>query len=298
LITAEIIDYPPMQDYSMSTYRPIVASLVLLLATVSSTDAWAQEQATATAEKIERKEVKDAASGAATPYLLYHPAETTPAEDRSLLIFLYGAGGSLNNYNIRRPPYDLLRSQLAKRGYYIVVPELGPSHFMNQAARTKLDNVVAQVLKQQHISDKRVHVMGTSMGGGSSLAYAISRPDLIRSVCAVMPMTDFATWVKENPRYAPRVAAAYGGTSDKAPKAYQQTSAIENVDAFAKIPVMLIHGNADPIVDYQQSVRLAKRMQEKKYQCVLHTVEGKAHQDEVMRKLQQQAVDFFEAAAK
>jgi dipeptidyl aminopeptidase/acylaminoacyl peptidase len=233
-----------------------------------------------------------------TEYLLYHPSANTPPTKRSLLIFLYGAGGSIDLYNIKRPPYALLREQLATRGYYIVVPDLGKFHFMNDAAKKSLDGVVAQILTQQEIPEERVHVMGTSMGAGSSLAYAIHRPDLIQSVCAVMPMTDFATWVVENPGYVDRVAKAYGGTYEQAPEAYDRNSALKNGDAFANIPVMLIHGNADKIVIYEQSQRLATLLQDKSYACDFVTADKQGHKDEVMRAFQPRAVEFLEAAVK
>lgn len=256
----------------------------------------AEPNADTSAENISRHEYQDAASGARTAYLLYTPANETPPAKRALLIFLYGAGGSLENYNLKRPPYALLREQLSARGYYVVVPDLGTHHFMNDAAKAALDGVVAEVLNQQQIPATRVHLMGTSMGAGSSLAYTIHRPDRIRSVCAVMPMTDFATWVEENPHYVTSVASAYGGTYEQHPEAYDQNSALRNVDAFAHIPVMLIHGDADPTVSYAQSQRLAQRLEEKNYSVAFYTVEGQAHKDDVMQDYQRQAIEFFDAA--
>jgi len=233
-----------------------------------------------------------------TPYLLYHPAASVQQQERSLLIFLYGAGGSIRNYNLKRPPYARLRQELANRGYYIVVPELGPLHFMNDVAQESLDAVVADVLKRNSIPAGRVHVMGTSMGGGSSLAYAIRRPDLIQSVCAVMPMTDFGLWVKEKSHYLQPVARAFGGTQDEVPKVYRKNSAVFNVNAFRDIPVLLIHGTADRIVRYSQSERLAKLLQDNGSQCRLITVDNMTHKDEVMRDCQLEAVRFFEAAVR
>ena len=66
-----------------------------------------------------------------------------------------------------------------ERGYYVLIPELGPSHWMNEKARCVLDTIVDRVLMEYPIDRNRVHVMGTSMGGGSALAYAIHRPEII-----------------------------------------------------------------------------------------------------------------------
>jgi len=276
---------------------PLLLSLFLGLALFVQAES-PSANTTEPSEQITRHAYTHPTPDKVTDYLLYHPRTDTSPAKHSLLIFLYGAGGSLDLYNIKRPPYAQLRAQLAERGYYIVVPDLGKFHFMNDEAKKSLDGVVAQIRVQQEISKERVHVMGTSMGAGSSLAYAIHRPDLIQSVCAVMPMTDFATWVVENPSYLERVAKAYGGTYEQVPDAYDRNSSIRNVDAFANIPVMLIHGNADKIVVYEQSQRLAKSLQDKNYVCKFYTADKQGHKDEVMRNFQRQAIEFFDAAVK
>lgn len=140
--------------------------------------------------------------------------------------------------------------------------------------------------------------MGTSMGGGSSLAYAIHRPDLVRSVCAVMPMTDFAGWIVENPKYAARVAAAFGGTAEQIPDVYARNSAVCNIDVFADIPVMLVHGKQDTTVVYEHSLKLAGLLRDRNYVCELCTVDRMAHKDDVMQKFQIKAADFFDSAVK
>lgn len=279
---------------------------ILIVLLMHTSIAWAESSAPIiqgaaqsveeTLETITRHEFHDPATATATSYLLYHPAPSTNAAERSLLIFLYGAGGSLESYNIARPPYATLRAQLAERGFYILVPDLGKGHFMNDAAKATLDGMVDRVLKEHTIRLNHVHIMGTSMGAGSSLAYAIHRPTLIRSVCAVMPMTDFAQWVQENPRYHTSLAEAYGGTYAQVPEAYDRNSALRNVDTFAKIPVMLIHGNADDIVAYEQSKRLADLMTEKQYPFELHTAEEVGHVDDIMTEFQTRAVEFINAA--
>ncbi len=275
----------------MKTCAPFAFSLLLTLTSFGSLAA-----ESAPAENITRQEYQDPNTNTSAPYLLYTPIAVPEPEKRALLIFLYGAGGSIENYNIKRPPYAQLRAQWSERGYHMIVPELGKQHFMSDQAKATLDGIVAQVLAQQQIPGSRVHVMGTSMGAGSSLAYAIHRPNLIQSVCAVMPMTDFATWVVENPRYHDPVAKAYGGTYEEKPEAYERNSAIKNIDVFAKIPVMLIHGNADPVVVYENSQRLARLLQEKNYPVTFLTAEGQAHKDDVMQPYQSQAMAFFEAA--
>ncbi|QDT92569.1 alpha/beta hydrolase family protein [Gimesia algae] len=275
----------------------IVTTLSILIG-ISSSQLFSAETETSPPEKITRHQYSDPQTGKSTSYLLYHPDTMSNNKPASLLIYLHGAGGSLKSYNYSRQPYQKLRSKLSQREFYVVVPELGKLHFMNEAAKQALDGVTAQVLSEQKISKDRVHIMGTSMGGGSALAYTLHRPDLIRSVCAVMPMTDFADWIKENPRYAKPVTAAYGGSPQQVPDAYQANSAIQNVDTFQKIPVMLIHGLKDRTVLPGHSQKLANRLHNKQYHCELVILDDLAHSDEVMRSVQIKAADFFENAMK
>jgi dipeptidyl aminopeptidase/acylaminoacyl peptidase len=273
-----------------------IATTTAILIGFCSSPLFAAETDETFTEKITRHQYSDPQTGKITPYLLYHPVKKSDSQPTSLLIYLHGAGGSLKSYNYSREPYQKLRKELSRRGFYVVVPELGKLHFMNAAAKQALDGVTAQVLTAQKISQRRVHIMGTSMGGGSSLAYTLHRPDLIRSVCAVMPMTDFADWIRENPRYAKPVSAAYGGSPQQVPDAYHVSSAIQNVDTFQKIPVMLIHGLKDRTVLPRHSQKLAERLTEKQFQCELIILDDLAHSDEVMRSVQIQAADFFEKA--
>ncbi len=256
----------------------------------------AQEEAVSKTEVITQHRYTDQQSNTTAPYLMYPPASDTPYAKRSLLIFLYGAGGSIENYNLKREPYAQLREQLAQRGYYVIVPELGKFHFMNAQAKATLDGIVAQVLQEERIPVNRVHVMGTSMGAGSSLAYTLHRPEMIRSVCAVMPMTDMKDWVIENPGYADRLAKVYGGTYDQVPEAYDRNSAIKHVAVFEHIPVMLVHGTSDRTVLYTQSKRLADLLEANEFAYTLCTAEGQGHKDEAMREYQLIAADFFDAA--
>ncbi len=255
-------------------------------------------QHSAEADRIERRTFCPADSKRETTYLVYLPTEETGKRPPSLVVFLYGAGGSLDNFNYGREPYAILRKELAQRGYYVVVPDLGKLHFMNDEAKSTLDGLVSELLTTYSIPPERVHVMGTSMGGGSSLAYAIHRPKNVRSVCAIMPMTDFESWTRENPKYAKPVATAFGGTPEQVPQAYRRNSAIQQPDAFAETSVLLIHGRTDETVRFHHSANLDQLLQERQFNCTLLVDEKLGHVDEIVRAHQMQIADFFDAAGR
>jgi dipeptidyl aminopeptidase/acylaminoacyl peptidase len=235
----------------------------------------------------------EVAPGKTVAYLVTEPARPTAPKDRWLLVFLHGAGGSLTGYNLSRPPYAKIRQALADSSAYVIVPALGGLHFMNDEAKGSLTKVIEHVVADYQIDPKRVHLMGTSMGAGSSLAYAVNFPDRVRSVCAIMPMTDFAEWARQKPAYAERMRVAYGGTVDERPGAYDANSAVKHADALAKIPVFLVHGTADTGVPISHSDALAAILKAKGYPCTYVRLEGAAHKDEIVAPLQDQIASFL-----
>jgi len=101
----------------------------------------------------------------------------------------------------------------------------------------------------------RVHLFGTSIGAGSSLIHAMRRPRKVRSVVAIFPMTDFARWLEEQPRYREPVEEAHGISPEPRQQALGRISPIHNIAAFRDTPLYLLHGTQDSVVDPDHSRR-------------------------------------------
>lgn len=273
----------------------IAAAFVLTVLTSSALATASTAPATRAGadEALPARRQVELAPGEAVEYLITAPARPTAPADRWMVVFLHGAGGSLKSYNLARQPYARIRQALAENGAYVVVPALGPAHFMNDQAKVSLDGVIGRVLADHQIDPERVHLMGTSMGAGSSLAYAVNRPGRVRSVCAIMPMTDFADWVRENSKYAARLKEAYGGTPEEKPEAYDANSALKQATALATVPVLLVHGTADTTVAFRHSERLAAKLQSLGQDCTLIPVQDGRHSDDIVTKLQDRIVQFL-----
>ena len=276
----------------------LLASAFALIASAAPATASAAPATASTAPATQPAEPQpthhevEVTPGKTVAYLVTEPRRPTVAKDRWMLVFLHGAGGSLKGYNLSRPPYAKIRAALAENGAYVVVPALGGVHFMNDEAKDSLTKVIDRVAADYQIDPKRVHLMGTSMGAGSSLAYAVNRPDRVRSVCAIMPMTDFAEWAAQSPKYAERLKVAYGGTPEEKPEAYDANSALKNVNTFAKIPVLLVHGAADKTVPVSHSEKLAAALKAKGYRCTLIVTDG-AHKDDIVTDVQDEIAEFL-----
>jgi pimeloyl-ACP methyl ester carboxylesterase len=222
---------------------------------------------------------------------VYPPKLPRGATKAGLVIHLYGRRGSHLAYNISRPPYAALRQLLADRGYWIVVPELGGDHWMNDKAVKTLDALIDAMIAAAGV---RVRILGNSMGAGSGLVYVAQRPGVIRSICAMYPMTDFNAWLVEKPGFAASVSGAY---FDRDPAKVQltlkQRSPMQNINAFAKTPVLLLHGDADSAVPIHHSRDFAAALAAKGCPVTLHEAPGFDHDDRIAEKYQTEIADFL-----
>jgi dipeptidyl aminopeptidase/acylaminoacyl peptidase len=210
-----------------------------------------------------------------------------------LVVHLYGSGGSHKGYNIGRAPYDELRRLLAAQGYWLVVPELGPRHWMNDAACGQLDAVIAELVQRERVDPARVHLLGTSMGAGSSLIYVMRRPGTIKSVAAIFPMTDFAKWLQEKPGYRAAVEQAHGILSEQRDAALQQISPLGHPEAFRNTPVFLLHGDRDATVLLHHSRDFAAALKDKGCSVIYREVAGGTHNDSIVLSYQKELADFL-----
>lgn len=227
---------------------------------------------------------------------VYPPTKTDPMKPAGLVIHLPGAGGGHTNYNLSRPPYAALRQMLADRGYWVVVPSLGNS-WMNDTAVTSLDAIIARMRETEGIDPARVHIIGTSMGAGSGLIYVSQRPQAIRSICAIFPMTDFNAWMKETPRFAGSIKRAYDFDTKALEQLFEKRSPVRNPRAFAAVPVYLLHGDKDDIVQPHHSRDFAAALKGNGGRVTYREAPGFAHQDEIAKAYQKEIADFLTEAA-
>ena len=226
--------------------------------------------------------------------VVYAP-QPVPEGKAGLVVHLYGSGGSHreNEYNVGRAPYAAFRRLLAERGYWLVVPDLGPKHWMNAKACAQVDAVIAAMIKKERVDPERVHLLGTSMGAGSSLIYVMRRPERITSVVAVFPMTDFARWLQEKPGYRGPVEQAHGIAPEQRDATLAKLSPLLHPEAFRNVPVLLLHGDSDTVVPPHHSRDFAAALEEKGCAVIYHEVPGLTHNDKIAQAFQRELADFL-----
>ena len=235
---------------------------------------------------------------AAVECAVYPPRLSGNAGARpGLVVHLYGHSGSCRDYNLMRPAYATVRRRLWENGYWLVVPDLGGSHWMNDAARRSLDAILDGLVRDQNVDPARLHLFGTSMGGGSSLAYAMRRPGRFRSLCAIFPMTDFGQWMKEQPHYLPGIAQAHGVSPADAGAVLEALSPLRQAAAFAGTPVFLLHGDADTVVPVHHSRDFAAALRKQGVPVTFREAPGVGHDDVIAEPFQEEIVAFLAAQA-
>ena len=240
------------------------------------------------------RELPGPEGGPAITCTVYGPHPTAEGKP-GLVVHLYGSGGShlSGHYNVGRSPYDEFRRLLAERGYWLVVPELGTRHWMNETASAQLDSVIGAMIDIEGVDADRVHLFGTSMGAGSSLIYAMRRPEKIKSVVAIFPMTDFLRWLEEKPAYRTPVEQAHGIAPENREESLRRLSPMQHVDAFRNTGLFLLHGTQDSIVDPNHSRQFVKALRDKGYSVTYREAEGGTHRDEIARPYQRELADFL-----
>ncbi|MCX6960002.1 MAG: prolyl oligopeptidase family serine peptidase [Verrucomicrobia bacterium] len=227
----------------------------------------------------------------------YPPRLSDNGKFAGIVLHLYGSNGSSHVYNMMREPYAKVRRLLWERGYWLLVPNLGPTHWMNDTAANTLDGIIEGMIRDHGVDPARVNILGTSMGGSSALIYTMRHPGRVRAICAVFPATDFEQWALETPRYLKVVADAHGVEPAEEASVLQALSPINHLESFKDIPVLLIHGDDDSTVPPHHSRDFATSLQQHGFPVTYREAQGIGHDDLIAEPFQQEIVDFLTNAA-
>jgi len=149
------------------------------------------------------------------------------------------------------------------------------------------DSVAAldYIRSRSDIDTGRIFVFGQSLGGMLAIASASASPAGIRAVVAESPVHSYSMTARHwGMDIHPAVEDAYCATG--------------RVAQLSPVPLLLLHGTKDNVVDYSHSLALLKEANEPKR---LVTIEGGTHIDAMTRlygtKYQDLMVAFFEEVA-
>ncbi len=155
------------------------------------------------------------------------------------------------------------------RGYSILVPDHRGSTGHGRAYTDALHErwgeldardvigILEAVQRRDGWSPQRTAVLGSSAGGLTALVIAIERPDLLGAVVAAYPVSDIAALDSTTHRFEAHYNRTLMGEPNETVMRSRDRSPMDRIDESFAVPVLLMHGDADPVVAVEQSRRLA-----------------------------------------
>lgn len=185
-------------------------------------------------------------------YVLVLPLGYRSDDPHDVLIALHGHGSDRWQF-VRdpRPECRAARDVAAAHNMIYVSPDYrAKTSWMGPKAEADVVQIIGDLKRRHRIG--RVFICGGSMGGTSSLTFAVLHPDLVAGVAA---MNGTANHV-EYQNFQDAIAASFGGSKTVAPQEYQKRSAELNSERLT-MPTGLTTGGKDQLVPPHSVLRLA-----------------------------------------
>ena len=136
---------------------------------------------------------------------------------------------------------------------------------------------------------KRIPVFGFSMGGLTSLMFAVRHPERVSKVADIFGGIDLNDMAKRHAAYREVINNLY---PDEAAKT--AGSPLSHGRELAKFPVKIYHGATDGIVPPDCSVRLEKTLKDNGGNVELVIVPGIGHDNAILREIGDDLIEFLE----
>lgn len=225
--------------------------------------------------------VEIAASDGSVIHARLYRADTTT--DR-LLCWLHG--GPTDQWQVSfMPRIAFWRSQ----GWNILVPDhrgsTGHGRVYQQALRGQwgvLDvidtaDAIGHAYAMGWGTPSTTALVGSSAGGFTALGVAAAHTKLVAAVIAAYPVTDLADLAQRSHRFERHYTDSLVGVLPEAAHDYHDRSPLHFADELALTPLLLMHGDSDPVVPVEQSIALAARCREAGANVELVVYEGEGH---------------------
>lgn len=120
-------------------------------------------------------------------------------------------------------------------------------------------------------------VMGGSSGGFTALEVVASDSSLYCAAVVLYPVTDLIDLAQRSHRFERHYTDTLVGALPAATDRYRERSPIEHASRCATTPLLILHGDADPVVPLDHSTVFAERVRAAGGEVELHIYEGEGH---------------------
>jgi dipeptidyl aminopeptidase/acylaminoacyl peptidase len=157
------------------------------------------------------------------------------------------------------------------QGWNVLVPDhrgsTGHGRAYQQALRGRwgdLDvadtiDVITHAHAHEWGSPGHTAIVGSSAGGFTALGAAASRPELMAAAIVAYPVTDLTDLAERSHRFERHYTDTLVGPLPDAAALYTARSPLHFTERLAKVPLLVMHGDSDPVVPVEQSRAFVER---------------------------------------
>ncbi len=120
-------------------------------------------------------------------------------------------------------------------------------------------------------------IMGGSAGGFTALGAVAAEPSLFAATVVLYPVTDLMSLAQPSYRFEQHYTDSLVGPLPAMIDEYRNRSPISHPDRYTAIPMLILCGDADPVVPVEQSRLFAERVRAAGGEIELHVYEGDGH---------------------
>jgi dipeptidyl aminopeptidase/acylaminoacyl peptidase len=222
---------------------------------------------------------------------LTRPPGAAGATGLPLIMFPHGGPEARDHLT-----FDLYVQYLASLGYAVFQPNFrGSDGFGRKFAESgygewgakmqdDISDALALLIEQKVADPARVCIVGASYGGYAALAGATFTPNLYKCVVSISGPGELADFLKSRRKKFGADSDIYAywikqiGDPERDAARIAAVSPLLHVDQI-KAPILLVHGDADQIVPYDQSKDMKKALDKSGRPTRLITLENEGHSD-------------------
>lgn len=206
---------------------------------------------------------------------------------RARLIFVFsGHGGTGASCNLTRgEASERFRHEMYAAGFGFVCAECSTAAWGDEES-TEATLAAAEYCRAQGMNTgKKFSLLGFSMGGLGALMFAARHPEKTARVADVFGITDLDRFLEEG---------FYLEELSKIPKSERQARSPRRLaERYAGVPILIVHGTEDKIVDISHSETLCAALEAQHSPCRFLKVPGYGHTNEALKVLGSELGAFF-----
>ena len=138
-------------------------------------------------------------------------------------------------------------------------------------------DMIAHAHRRGWGSPRRTAIIGSSAGGFTALGVAASNPELIAAAIVAYPVTDLSDLAERSHRFERHYSDSLVGRLPDAAALYRDRSPLSFAGRLAATPMLVLHGDSDPVVPVDQSRAFVERCVASGGQVELVVYEGEGH---------------------